>query len=223
MLEKWLFAPVWLGLSTYAALACGTHKEMELRDIFSADIVVLGDVRGYEIVGARGAYARFDVRVRQVFFPDGAESAVPTAWSTSDMEAIVAGKEMLSVSWVNSTFGLPESLSSEDRPGFLIALRKSADKGTSRLGGSDFIEGPESEDFVVLQAHCSSAFIFKARDPVSIALQQVMETSRDRESELEILEEFLFERSGLSKLESEIFMLKNGLSLAMPPASGESE
>lgn len=212
----WLASALCLGLSTRSADACATFEEMHLADIFHADVVVLGDIRGYEIVGSRGSYARFQVRVDQVMYPNGAESPAPPTRSAPANDRIVARKGEITVTWVNSTYGLPDDLKSEDHPGFLLALRKPATEGSTGSEASSFIEAPDPKNYVVLQAHCSSPFIFEARSPIAIALQQVIETNRDPNLELEILEEFLFARQAFSKMEREIYMLKLQQDLPAP-------
>ena len=229
MLRKCLSVGLWLGVFANTGFACVVSKEMNLRDILFADMIVLGDVWGYEIVspsstnGYPADYARLNIRVQKVFFPNGPESAAPPTRSEPDKAGNVRAG-MITVTWVNSTYGLPEDLESEDHPGFLIALRFPTADRLPTLPSNEFIdEAPEPEHYTVLQRHCSSPFIFDGRSPISIALQQVLETDRDREVEFQILEEFLFERQAMSKLEREIYMLKSAAELAATPAETTNE
>jgi hypothetical protein len=229
MLRKCLLATMGVAFSASAGVSCQNYEEMNLRDIFHADMIVLGDVWAYEIVGPSSTngypadYARLNVRVQKVFFPNGPESAAPPTRSDPNRAGSVR-TGMITVTWVNSTYGLPDDLESEDHSGFLIALRFPTADRLPTLPSNEFIDdAPEPEHYTVLQRHCSSPFIFDGRGPISIALQQVLETDRDREVEFQILEEFLFERQAMSKLEREIYMLKSAAQLSLTPAETTNE
>lgn len=186
------------------AQACVVSADMELKDIFSADAVVTGRVSDYEIVevGTRGPladYARITLRVDDVI--------------AGDLAGRMGENNLLTITWDNSTFGEPETLGEGDgynrRPSLLIALRDPASPGLPLRSGSGVIPpSPEPERLTVLQAPCSSAFIFNARDSYGVMLRQVLETDHDPELVMDILLEFIRDRGGFSSLESEIFLLK---------------
>lgn len=178
--------------------ACVMAAQMELSDVFMADAVVMGRVVNYQIVdvGERGPllnYAQFDVQVQRVFAGDVFER--------------LDDDGLLQITWDNSTFGEPETFDRHKQ--FLFALRDPTSPLPPVRTGSAFISpAPVSELFTVLQAPCAGAFIFDANSPASAAIQQVLETDRDANIELEILEEFLFDRQALGYLESRIFRLR---------------
>ncbi len=184
--------------------ACTISVEMELKDIFSADAVVTGQVSDYEIVevGDRGPladYARITFRVDDVI--------------AGDLTGRMGGNNLLTITWDNSTFGEPETLGEGDGynrfPRLLIALRDPASPGLPLRSGSGVIlPSPEPEQLTVLQAPCSSAFIFRAGDPYGVMLQQVLETDHDPELVMDILLEFIRGRGAFSSLEREVLLLE---------------
>lgn len=98
-------------------------------------------------------YARFDVIVDQV----------------------LAGKapRMVSVTWDNSTFGEPASMP----PGlYLIALRVPGSMAPPLRGPSaTILPTPEPALPTLLQAPCSSAFIFPVASDEAIAVRGIIE------------------------------------------------
>jgi hypothetical protein len=154
-----------------SAQACVVRAPLEISDIKDADAVVIGRIVNYRIVldqvarenrkklandpdtppayrefyaqdlGLLSDYAKFDVQVDKV--------VVGTAPST------------LTVTWDNSTFAEPEQMGSGP---FLIALTEPR-KGLVlplRAPSATILPSAEPALFTVLQAPCSTAFIFEA-------------------------------------------------------------
>lgn len=180
------------------AIACVEMAKMELSDAFNADAVVVGKVIDYEIVdvgyiGPLPNYARIKVKISKVIAGDVSQKIDPDG--------------SITITWDNSTFGEPESF--ERKVPFLFVLRNpSSPLPPLRAGSGVILPTPEKERFTVLQAPCASALIFEADSPYSQILQQVLETDRDPKLELQILEEFVFERQAFTRLERDIVLLK---------------
>ncbi len=183
------------------SFACAVMTGMELSDVFLADAVIVGQVVDYEIVdvGRQGPlpnYARFKVRIEKVL--------------TGDVSQNLNVDNTLTFTWDNSTFGEPEEF--QRRVSFLFALRNpTSPLPPLRSGSGVILPTLETDSFTVLQAPCAGAFIFDNYSPQSQILQQVLETKRDPNLELEILEEFVFERDAFGSMRREIFMLEHEL------------
>ena len=216
-------ATLGLGLSSGALFACATYAEMDYRDILRADLVVVGDVRKYEIVDPdpdpnRGDllnYARFVVVAREVLVGPHSESVAPRS-RTRQRERTTLYKgslrpDRITVTWDNSTFGEPEELNSDHgRRSFLIALRDPASPLLPLRSGSGFIAPtPEPEHYTVLQAPCSGAFIFEMDSLIAIALRQLLTTDRDKAVEWQVLSDFLFKNGAEGMVERRLFMQRH--------------
>jgi hypothetical protein len=171
--------------------ACQTMGFMELRDVFEADLIVVGTLTKYEIVddgsvGSPSNYARLQLRVEKVLLDGAAETERATT------------ARRLIITWGRSVFGQPEAMEIGKR--LLIALRDpSSPEFPLGAESGSFLPSPESEHFTILQKTCSGAFIFDNDGLISIAIQQVFETDRDKELELKVLEEFLVTRGAASR------------------------
>ena len=162
------------------AHACRIYARLDINDVKHADVVVVGRVSSYQIVrdvefrrkmlanpklprdrrefyegtsSVLGDYARFDVQVDRVL-----AGAAPTS---------------LSVTWDNSTSGEPETM----RAGpFLSALRKSHSKMPPLRGPSaTILPSREPASLTVLQAPCSSPFIFESTSEEARAIRLLLE------------------------------------------------
>jgi hypothetical protein len=170
------------------SFACGLFAEMVLSDVFLADAVLVGQVVDYEVVkigdeSSQLNYGRFNVKIEKVVAGD-----VLNNLNTDGS---------LTFTLVDSAFGAPADF--QRNVPYFFALRDPSGVTMPTL---------ESDRFTVLQAPCSKAFIFKDSSPQSQILQQVLETDRDPERELEILEEFAFERGAFMPLQIEVRTLE---------------
>ncbi|MEC9470762.1 MAG: hypothetical protein VYA18_13660 [Pseudomonadota bacterium] len=163
-----MLASIHLLASGIDANACITFAQMDSSDVKFADVVVVGKIRNYKIVE--------DPKVREIqkkrcenkktaddryckmrsFLSDYAQFQI-------EVDTVLKGEpdESVSVTWDNSTFGEPISLGEENER-FLIALRAANSNMPPLRGPSAFISAnPSPELLTVLQAPCSSPFIFK--------------------------------------------------------------
>jgi hypothetical protein len=138
-----------------SAYACMTQAPIELADVKYADVVVVGRISNYMIVGEPTlitAYARFDVLVDEVL--------------------VGAAPESLTVTWDNSTYGEPEDMPSGP---FLIALRD-PESGPLPVRGpsATVLPNPDLSLLTVLQAPCADPFIFASSSSETQAVLKIL-------------------------------------------------
>ena len=120
------------------AQACMFRAPIELTDVKFAEVVVIGRITKYEIVGTPPSYARFDVLIDDVLV--GKDS------------------EELTVTWYNSTYEIPANMPAGP---YLIALRDPRSGQLPLRGPSATIfPNAEPDTLTVLQAPCSHPFMF---------------------------------------------------------------
>lgn len=162
------------------AKACIDTVPPTLEDVSYADVVVIGRIENYRIIRDNafraqmlsdpnlppedraiyqdpeltllGDYARFEIIVEDVL--KGRASAT------------------LSVTWDNSTFGLPIKMA---RGRYLIALHQPGSTSPP-LGGpsATIMPSPEPDGLMVLQAPCSSAFIYDVESDQARSIQKML-------------------------------------------------
>lgn len=134
-------------LAAAPARACFIMASFHLEDIKYASVVVIGRVVDYEIVYYKmfpedeltQKYARFKVVVDEVL--------------------VGQPSKVVSVTWVNSTFGEPEKMEKEP---YLIGLREPGSKSPwDRFPIAEILPS-EPNSLTVLQASCAPAFILEA-------------------------------------------------------------
>jgi hypothetical protein len=168
-----------LAFSSGPVDACRTHARLEITDVKYADVIVIGRISHYRIVrdvefrrkmladpnlspamrgiyegrnGLLSDYAAFDIQVDQVLF-----GSAPAT---------------LSVTWDNSTFGEPETMAAGP---FLIALRQPNSKMPPLRGPSaTILPSREPASLTVLQAPCSSPFIFESTGEEARAIRLLL-------------------------------------------------
>ncbi len=161
------------------AFACRLYAPIVIEDVRYADVVLVGRIANYQIVrdeafrqkmlsnpnlpsdlrktyeGSQALlsdYARFDVKVDEVL-----RGSAP---------------DRLSVTWDNSIFGEPERLAGGS---FLIALRQpSLPTPPLRGPGATILPTPEPTLYTLLQAPCSSAFLFEDASDEASAIRRVI-------------------------------------------------
>jgi hypothetical protein len=143
-----------IALAGTPAHACMTMVPIELADIEYADVVVVGRIDHYARVGNEGlisSYAKFDVLVDEVLLGN-------------------APRE-LSVTWDNSTFGEPETMQSGP---FLIALRDPGSRMPPLRSSGSIFPYPKPDLLTLLQAPCSSPFMFASGSDEAKAIRQML-------------------------------------------------
>ena len=166
------------------AQACAIHVPPTLEDVQYADVVVMGRIANYEIVLDRDARRnrqrmlansprmrpelRRSLETQTRFLGDYARFEVI-------VDRVLHGRagRTLTVTWNNSTFGEPESMP----PGqYLIALRDPHASAPPLRGPSaTIVPNREPSSLTVLQAPCSSAFIFERRSEQASAILTILE------------------------------------------------
>ncbi|MFW2829104.1 energy transducer TonB [Sphingomonas sp. ID0503] len=155
-------------LAPTSAFACAAYLPPRLTDVSLADVVVIGRIENYRIVRdeafrrERLAWPKLTADMRKAYEdPEG--SLIPDYASFGvQVEKVLFGRapSSLPVTWDNSTFGEPEEM----RQGrYVLALRWPRSPAPPLRGPSATISpSPEAGTMTVLQAPCSSAFIYKA-------------------------------------------------------------
>lgn len=139
------------------AAACLVEAPTILEDVLLADVVVVGRVSEYSVIrplrSARlPGYARIELQVDEVLVGNAPQT--------------------LTMTWVNSTFGIPEAIG--DGP-FLIALRAPTSAAPPLRGPSATIfRTPEPELLTILQAPCARPFLFDALSEESEVVRQLL-------------------------------------------------
>ena len=154
--------------------ACIMLVPIELADIEYADVVVVGRIDNYKVILDPIARERF------ANSPDISPKSMSKPIFISDysmfdvvVDDVLIGKvpQTLTVTWHNSTFSTPEAMS----PGpFLIALRHPSSRTPPLRSSGTILADPESDHLTVLQAPCSSAFIFAAESKEADAIRQML-------------------------------------------------
>ena len=163
-----------------AAQGCIVYVPPTLEDVRLADLVVIGTIENYRIVRDEASrrrllaqpnlpselrklyenpkelilsdYARFEIRIHNVLVGQASNS--------------------VTVTWDNSTFGEPSSM----KPGpYLIALRRPKSFSPPLRGPSGTISpARDPKALTVLQAPCSSAFIYAVGSEEAEAVERIL-------------------------------------------------
>ena len=143
-----------MALAGAPAHACIRMVPVELADIEYADVLVVGRSGHYEIIGDAdhiGSYAKFDMLVEEALLGNAAQE--------------------ISVTWDNSTFTLPKTMASGP---FLIALREPGSEMPPLRSSGTIFPGPKSDLLTLLQAPCSSPFMFASGSESAKAIRQML-------------------------------------------------
>lgn len=156
-----------LALMSGPVHACRMHAQLELSDVRYADVVLIGRVSHYRII--RDVEFRRKMLANPKLPPDMRKfyqgpNGLLSDYASFDVEVdqVLAGKATtsISVTWDNSTFGVPEKMAAGP---FLIALRRPDSKIPPLRGPSaTILPSREPRSLTVLQAPCSSPFIFES-------------------------------------------------------------
>lgn len=143
-----------LVLAGRPAHACMTMAPLELVDVKYADVVVEGRISDYKVDNPDflSGYARFTILVDEVL--------------------VGSAPQTLTVTWDNSTFAEPGTMSAGP---FVIALRDPR-SGMPPLRGpsATSLPNPEPANLTVLQAPCSIAFIFPSESAEASAIRRLV-------------------------------------------------
>lgn len=146
-----MIASLLIILMARPANACFSMAALVIDDIKYASVVVIGRIVDYEIVPN---YARFNVLVDEVL--------------------VGQPPHVISVTWGNSTFGLPKKM--KEGP-YLIGLRAPDSESPPLRGPSaTVLPSQEPESLTVLQASCAPAFIFDASSAEAKEIREKLST-----------------------------------------------
>lgn len=164
-----------------ASHACSIYVQPKLEDVSYADVVVVGRILNYRIIRDEALRRRMlasphltaDMRSiyedpRKTLLPDYARFDV-------QVEEVLVGRapKRVSVTWDNSTFGEPDQMNAGP---YLIALRRPGSAGPPLRGPSATIApNPDPKALTLLQAPCSSAFIYEVRSEQARTIRRILD------------------------------------------------
>lgn len=169
----WIFWVVgFLGLVPGSLLACRMTVPINIDDVELAELIVIGTVRNYEVV--LDAEAR-DLRQDEIpRLADDVTSQIKKILVSqksflSDyarfeihVEEVLKGEssDKVTAVWDNSTFSEPDRL--KDKKYLIALVSPTSPKPPLRGPSATILPHPDGENFSVLQAPCSTAFLFEA-------------------------------------------------------------
>ena len=179
------FTPAAAVLGAAPAQACRMFVQPSLDDVRYADVVVVGRIDNYRIIRDEAfrrrmlASPNLPSDMRKIY-EDPRQSLI-SDYARIDIlvEEVLVGRtsDRTSATWSNSTFALPDQIA----PGpYLIALRRPSSASPPLRGPSGtIVPSPDPHDLTLLQAPCSSAFIFEIESEQARRLRELVK-SRQR-------------------------------------------
>ncbi|WP_238370549.1 hypothetical protein [Heliomarina baculiformis] len=169
----WIFCVIgFLGTIPGPLLACRIETPINIQDIELADLIVIGTVKKYAIVLNANANERRQEKIQRL--ADDAnpqinkilksQIAYPSDYARFEIhvEQVLKGdsSDEVTAVWDNSTFAEPDRLKGET---YLIALvAPTSPRSPLRGPSTTLLPHPDGESFSVLQAPCSTPFLFEA-------------------------------------------------------------
>lgn len=173
-----------IGISPSPVHACVEYVYPKLEDVRYADVVVIGRIGDYRVVRDEAFRTRMlslpnlapDIRK---LYQDSKEGLLPDyARFEIQVEQVLVGeaRTKLYVTWDNSTFAEPDRI----KPGrYLIALRRAnSDVPPLRGPSASMLPSPDKNTLTLLQAPCSSAFIYEAESEQAHAIRAILHAER---------------------------------------------
>jgi hypothetical protein len=177
---RWIPASFALVLAaSEPAFACIVHSPIKLEDVRYADLVVVGRIHNYQVVRDEAFRQRMlgdpnlPASLRKIY--EGSNSLL-SDYARFDIvvDDVLRGSasDRISVTWDNSTFGEPETLPAGP---FLVALRMSSSASPPLRGPSaTILPTPDSSLHTLLQAPCSSPFLFEIGSDAANDVRRVL-------------------------------------------------
>lgn len=163
-----------------SAHACRMFVDPVLRDVRHADVVVIGRVENYRIIRDEAfrrrmlALPNLSADLRKMYADPDRGLLSDYARFDIQVEEVLVGRvpNKLSVTWDNSTFGEPDLIRSGR---YLIALRRpgSANPPLRDLSAA-ILPSPDPNALTLLQAPCSSAFIYEAESRQARIIEDIL-------------------------------------------------
>lgn len=182
---RFLFVVVAMLISAgVPSYACIVSVETKLTDVTYADVVVVGRIENYRIIRDRAFRRRMlsaphlTSEMRKFYRDPNTSLMSDVARFEIRVEELLRGRRSgkLSVSWQNSTFGLPSAMGSGS---YLIALRRPNSPHPPLRGPSaTVVANPDRQTLTVLQAPCAGAFILKAESRQAEVTRKILKTRR---------------------------------------------
>ena len=181
MRSSWFVAVAALALTSVSgpAHACRMHAQLDLNDVRYADVVLVGRVSNYQIIRdvefRRKMLASPTLPADMRKFYEGSNGLLSDyARFNVTVDRVLTGKAptKIIVTWDNSTFGEPEKMAAGP---FLIALRRPSSKVPPLRGPSaTILPSREPESLTVLQAPCSSPFMFESTSEEARTVERIV-------------------------------------------------
>ncbi len=161
------------------AQACRMHAPLKLEDVRFAELVVVGRVANYRIVRDHEFRRRMlrsphlTPEMRRQYGPNSILMSDHARFDVLVDEVLVGTPpRRLTVTWSNSTFALPETMAAGP---FVIALRRAGAPAPPLRGPSATIwGGGDPQALTLLQAPCSSAFMFAVASGEARTLRRML-------------------------------------------------
>ena len=167
-------------VSLGSAHACIVFVPPRFEDVTYADVVLIGRIDNYRIIRDEAFRKRMlaspNLPDKERKFYSDPKTGLMSDYARFDMkvEKMMVGKAKgtLSITWDNSTFSEPDAM----KPGrYLVALRR-AGSATPALRGpsATILASPDPKSLTLLQAPCSSAFIYPAESDEARTIQRIL-------------------------------------------------
>lgn len=184
-LVGWTIAAIAMAMiSSGSAHACRIFVSPKLEDVGYADVVVVGRIANYRIIRDEAfrkrmlASPKLPADMRKMYQDPKQSLMSDYARFDIEVEEVIAGQApaKLSVTWDNSTFGEPDRIA----PGrYLMALRRSGSAIPPLRGPSaTILPSPDPRALALLQAPCSSAFIYEAESEQARTVRAILRASQ---------------------------------------------
>ena len=164
--------------------ACMMFVPQKLEDVRYADVVVVGRIANYRIIRDEAFRRRMlkspnvPADLRKMYQDPKGGLMTDYARFDIEVEEVLLGRAPahLSVTWDNSTFSEPDRM----KPGrYLIALRRPNSASPPLRGPSATVmPSPDPKILTLLQAPCSSVFLFDAGSVEASSIRQILAARR---------------------------------------------
>lgn len=183
MLRSWSIAAVALtcGSAIQPTYACRMHAPIVLDDVKYAEVVFVGRVLNYTIVRDQALRERMLSNPHlspqdREFYTGDHDLMGDYARIEMQVDETLVGiaPKKLTLTWYNSTFGLPKTLTAGP---FLVALRKPSSSLPPLRGPSaTIVPNHEPDALTLLQAPCSSPFMFESMSNEAQSVRRMLGT-----------------------------------------------
>ncbi|MGO4570067.1 hypothetical protein AB4Z52_34810 [Rhizobium sp. 2YAF20] len=176
-----------IGLSTLGmvaisdgARACERRSLLDYSDIKYAGAVVVGRVENYRLVSDPEALARYKALLtRSSKLPETFGDIRVTPQFDIVVDEVLQGhvEHRLTVEWLGSNFAVPTAIP----PGpYVLALRGANSLPPPHWGPAWTVSKPEAGHFALMQAPCSTAFMFPATSYDADRVRQALKEGTER-------------------------------------------